>query len=514
MKFSSALFAASAAALTVTLSACEGLKEAMSAHVGTVARAGNQELSVDKLVTYMTEAKMPPRKEVANVIANTWLDYQLLAQSAAKGDTTISNAAIDSAAWAQLASFKARRYFELVSKSWTSPADEATARKMYDNGEVLAASHILLLARKDTTAAVKAAAKAKATALRVQVNSGNFADVATKNSQDPGSGKQGGKLGIFRKGTMVPQFEKALLALKPGEISQVIETDYGYHIIRRATFDEVKDQVLPLANQHGRQVGESTFVANLTKNGKIDVKSDAPAAARAILNDPDSHLKDGSTLATSTAGNFTAGRFAQWLLSLPPQQFQQQRAGLLAQPDSVIQGVIKQFTLNELVLKAADSAKVGPTPDEINQLHDGFRTARNAVWTQLNIDPKSLAEAGKTPEEREKVAAARVDTYMEQLVLGKARYTEVPPTLARILRDGAGGAAVNGTGIDRALEQASKARVAADSTKRAAEPPTAVPMGQPGTGVAPQGTAPGGATPPAPSGATPNPAAAPQPAQH
>lgn len=506
MKFSSALLAASTAALTVTFSGCEGLKEAMTAHVGTVARAGNQELSVDKLVSYMTEAKIPPRKEVANVIANTWLDYQLLAQSAAKGDTAISNAQIDSVAWAQLAGLKARRYFDVISKSWTTPADEATARKMYDNGDVLAASHILILARKDAPAAEKAAAKAKATALRAQVTSANFADMATKNSQDPGSGKQGGKLGVFRKGMMVPQFEQALLALKPGEISPVIETDYGYHIIRRATFDEVKDQVIPIANQRGRQVGESTFVANLTKNGKIDVKSDAPAAARAVLNDPDAHLKDGNTLATSTAGNFTAGRFAQWLLSLPPQQLAQQRSGLLAAPDSILQNVIKQFTLNELVIKAADSAKVGPTPDEVNQLHQGFRMARNAVWTQLNIDPQSLAAAAKTPEEREKVAAARVESYMDQLLTQKARYAEVPPTLARILRDQAGGATVNSTGIDRALEQANKARQAADSAKEATEPPTAVPMGQPGTGVAPQGTAPGGAAP--------KPAAAPQPAQH
>jgi len=366
MKSSSVLLAASAAAVAMTLSACDGLKEAMTAHIDTVARAGSQELTVDRLANLLHEAKMPPRKDLADFIANAWLDYQLLGQAAAKGDTTVPDAVIDSAAWSQIAGYKARRYYAEVSKNWGGAGDPVLARKMYDDGEVLAASHILILTN-NVPQAQKAALKAKAEAIRAQATSANFADLAAKNSQDPGSAKMGGKLGLFARGRMVPQFEQAVLALKPGEISPVIETQFGYHIIRRATFDEVAPQLLQMSTMRAKQQAESSFVAGLEKGNDLQIRSDAAAAARGVVNDPEGHLKDGATLAASKVGAFTSGRFAKWLMTIQPMQLQQQRAAWQAAPDSVIKNVVRSFAINELVLKSADSAKMGPTPEELGQ---------------------------------------------------------------------------------------------------------------------------------------------------
>ncbi|MDZ4181532.1 MAG: peptidylprolyl isomerase, partial [Candidatus Cloacimonadaceae bacterium] len=60
----------------------------------------------------------------------------------------------------------------------------------------------------------------------------NFAELAERYSEDPGSGKQGGSLGVFGKGQMVPEFEQAAFALKPGEISKPVRTSFGWHVIR------------------------------------------------------------------------------------------------------------------------------------------------------------------------------------------------------------------------------------------------------------------------------------------
>jgi len=103
----------------------------------------------------------------------------------------------------------------------------------YTQAEERRASHILLKIEPDKPAAEKQAAKARAEELLAQVrkNPASFADVARKNSQDPGSAAQGGDLDFFGRGMMTKPFEDAVFAMKPGEISNVIESDFGYHII-------------------------------------------------------------------------------------------------------------------------------------------------------------------------------------------------------------------------------------------------------------------------------------------
>ena len=489
MKSASLVLAAAAAFVSAT--ACSGLKEAMSAHVDTAAKAGSEELSVDRLAKLLNEAKVPPRKDVAQAIANAWVDYQLLGQAAAKGDTVVTDKELDAALWAPISTMKAKKYYELVSKNWGT-ADTAAAHRMFENGDILAASHILILT-KGAPPEVKAAAKKKIDALRAQVNSGNFAAIAKANSQDPPSAARGGSLGLFGKGAMVPPFEKALLALKPGEISPVIETDYGYHIIRRPTYDEIRPDLLQASKGKSMQVAESTFVANLQQNGKIDVRSDAAATARVVIADPDAHRSDNATIATSTAGKFTAAELARWMATFPPQAQAQQRGQLANAPDSVVVLFIKNFITNDLVLHAADSAKVGPTPDELKQLHNAFFQARNAAWAQLGVDPKSLADSGKTESDRVRIASARIDKYMDALVGGQAQFVQVPEPVAQVLREKEG-ATVNSAGLDRAVERAVKTRAATDSTARASAPATAVPMPEgaqpqaaPSAPAAPQG---------------------------
>lgn len=95
------------------------------------------------------------------------------------------------------------------------------------------ASHILITVKKDAPAAEKAAAKAKAEALLAQLKKapGDFARLAKENSQDPGSAELGGDLGVVEKGAFVKSVEDAIYQLKQGEISGVVPSEYGFHII-------------------------------------------------------------------------------------------------------------------------------------------------------------------------------------------------------------------------------------------------------------------------------------------
>ena len=104
----------------------------------------------------------------------------------------------------------------------------------YGTPEERRASHILVKADKSASADERAKAKAKAEALLAEVrkNPQSFADVARKNSDDPGSAANGGDLDFFARGAMVKPFEEAAFSLQKNAISDIVESDFGYHIIQ------------------------------------------------------------------------------------------------------------------------------------------------------------------------------------------------------------------------------------------------------------------------------------------
>jgi peptidyl-prolyl cis-trans isomerase C len=142
------------------------------------------------------------------------------------------------------------------------------------------ASHIMIRAEQQADPATKAKAKAQAEDLLKQLKKGAaFADLAKKFSQDPGSAPNGGDLGFFSKGQMAPAFEAAAFALQVGQTSAVVETPYGYHIIKVAeakpgrdlNYDEVKAQIEDYLKQQLRDKKTQEFVDKLKAKGKVEI---------------------------------------------------------------------------------------------------------------------------------------------------------------------------------------------------------------------------------------------------
>src|SRR3954469_1259700 len=460
-----------AAAAAISITACSGLKDALNAHTDWVARSGSAELTVAKLATLLGKSRAPIRKDIAKSIANVWIDYQGLGYAAAHNDSLSDSKDIDEAMWPAIANLKARKWYDVVSKTWGSE-DTAAARRQWEANQILGADHILLLTQ-GMNDAQKAVVKKKIDAIRAAVTPANFGAIAKTNSQDTQSAKANGSLGLFPRGAMVPEFEQALLALKPGEISPVIETQFGYHIIHRPTYDQVKSQLLQYSKGKTVAVAESTYLAKLEQNGKIEVKKGAVATVRALGNDPDSYRNDNTVLATSKAGKFTTARLVGWLETLPPQ------ARVLDQikqsPDSLLVQLVRNFVKNELVLKQADSAGVKIDPAELAQLHSSFTSAVRSAWSQLGVTPQSLADSAKSEGDREKLAAKRIDDYFTRMVQEAAPFVSVPTPLSNVLR-AKFKYSFNDAGLDRSVQEAAKIRSSADSARSSQQPPTAVPL--------------------------------------
>ena len=125
------------------------------------------------------------------------------------------------------------------------------------------------------------AALDKIKAIRERIVSGgaDFAEEAKKNSDCP-SGQEGGSLGWFGRGTMVPEFDKVACEMKKGEVSGVVSTQFGYHIIYKAdekgggrqTLVDVHDQVKDLLRHETRGRAMDAFVAELRANAKIEYR--------------------------------------------------------------------------------------------------------------------------------------------------------------------------------------------------------------------------------------------------
>lgn len=145
-----------------------------------------------------------------------------------------------------------------IGKDITLP--ESDLRKYYDENiarytaaEERRASHILIKADKDLPAAERAKAKARAEAILAEVRKApaSFAEVARKQSEDTGSAGQGGDLDFFGRGAMVKPFEDAVFAMKPGEISNLVESDFGFHVIQltavrggeKKPFEQVRPEI-------------------------------------------------------------------------------------------------------------------------------------------------------------------------------------------------------------------------------------------------------------------------------
>ena len=163
---------------------------------------------------------------------------------------------------------------------------DVDAKTFYDQNldkfkeeEAVRASHILIRVAPDADEAAKKKARAEAEDVLKQIKAGgDFAALAQEHSQD-GSAAQGGDLNFFTRGQMVPAFETAAFALKPGEVSGIVETQFGLHIIkvterrpaRTVPFTEVTGQIKDYLTSQKKEEATNAFIETLKAKGKVEI---------------------------------------------------------------------------------------------------------------------------------------------------------------------------------------------------------------------------------------------------
>lgn len=454
------------------LAGCDSLRGAMSAHEDVVAQAGTQELTVERLATLLGNSQAPLRKDVAKTVVDVWVDYQLIAQAAAKGDSLGDPKTIDEAMWSAISGAKIRKFYEQVSKTW-SRGDSTQDEALYGTGEILAARHILFTVPQGAQPAQVDEARKKAIAIRAKATPANFEDLAKKNSQEPNAAQTGGALPFFTKGQMVAEFENAVRKLKPGEISEPVRSQFGVHVIYRPTYRDVAAQFAPAARNRALQQSESTYMAKAEEGAKVEVKKNANATVRAVAANMDEHRDDKTVIATTKYGEFTAADLAKWVAAVP--QSAQLRAQIAQAPDTLMPNFIRNVIRNDIVTHQADSAKITVDSADISEMRRAFRATLQNAWAGLGVQPKVLADSAKSEADRIRLASARIESYFDRLMAQQAQFVEIPPPLEMAMR-AKYEYKINEAGVERAVERALKVRASNDSARAKNQPPSRVPV--------------------------------------
>ena len=208
----------------------------------------------------------------------------------------------------------------LRAKITVPPADIERAYNegidQYTTPEQVRASHILLKTEGKDDAVVKA----KAEDVLKQARAGaDFAELARKFSDDEANAKNGGDLDFFGKGRMVPEFDRVVFAMEPGQISDLVKTEYGYHIIKLTDkkagatrkLDEVRQQLTDQLAFDRAQAQAATLAETLEKQIKKPADLDTAAKAQGLtVQETGFFARDEPILSVGSAPEMTASAFS------------------------------------------------------------------------------------------------------------------------------------------------------------------------------------------------------------
>lgn len=474
------------AVLAAGLAGCGNFRELFSAHANVAAEAGGQELSSQRLADIMTGAGKGVRlnRETAELIANTWVDYTLLSQAVARGELPEDSASVAQALWPEISEMKGTHWHDTLMARRSSISD-SSVDSLYQTPDVRLFQHILFGVRPNTEADKRAETLKKAEATLARIKKGeSFGQLATRFSDDPGSKADSGYLPPSPKGRFVAAFDSAGWTLQPGQVSGIVETQFGYHILKRPTLAEARPRVRQyLASRAGVRL-DSLYMDSLAKANKVEVVKDAPAAIRAALEAPDEMRHSDKAVVRYAGGALEVKDLLRWIRALPPQYSGQLRQA----DDSTLRRFARLVTQNVLLLREADSARIGLSRQEWDTLRTQYRGQLDSLKAEMGLADGDVKDSAVALPERQQVAALKVERYFDQLVAGKARLRPLPSALATLLRDRFP-YTINEAGVGRALDLATESRKA-DSTAAPSGPMQRAPGPPP---------VPGGAVPPPPA---------------
>lgn len=423
-------------ALTLVLAAagCSGMKDLFSAHADVAAEADGSTLTADSLASLMLEAKGAQLKpETAEFLANLWVDYQLFGHAVANGNLKGDSAAVAQVMWPEITEAVGGRWHDSLMARRTSftPAEFDSTYTSNDSTAVRVLQHVLVAVQPNATPAARAAAQRKAATLLAQARAGkDFAALARQNTDDRASKEAGGIMNAARRGAYVTPFDSAGWMLQPGQISGVVTSPFGYHILRRPPFAEVKTQIQQyMEYQAGRRL-DSLYMDSLATARHLKIKSSAASSLRASLDDIDGNRTNTRALATFDGGALTVREALRWTAAMPDQM----AAQLKSATDTQMTGLIRALAQNIMFVDEAKANGANVTPVEFAALRQSYLAGLDTLRATLGLTA-TIIDSSASPADRDRAAMAQVSGYFLRLLRREAQARAIPGPMVAYLRD-------------------------------------------------------------------------------
>ncbi len=459
---------------SLTLFGCDALRDAFSPRADVVARANDQTLTVERLGGWAGESKQVPLDPMTlGRVSRYWVEYSLFAEALASGKDLRDSATAATAMWPVVSRLKWQRFHDRLTARHDLTAQQVDSA--YQTGSYRVFQHILFRVAPsqgsgatDTNALARIDGQKRRQAEQVlpqaRTAGARFAQLASRYSEDPTSKVDGGSLGLSTRGQFVPEFDDAAWQLAPGGVSEVVKSQFGYHIIRRPPLAEVRDSFrIGLQDRMSRH-GDSLYVDSLLIKRKIEPVSRAPAYAKAAAQDIDAARSSSRVLVKYRGGSLRVRDFARWLNALDPQILN----ALPQANDEQINQFLKSLAQQQLMLEQADSARVTLTAADWQRVRDEHDSTLAMITSILNLTPQALRDSsGKSQADRVNFALGRVNDYFDRVFHGRARFFPLPAFLADTLLAQARWN-VDAAGVRRAVERGQEIR--SDSTQASGAP--------------------------------------------
>ncbi len=389
-----------------------------------VARVGAYELRVPDVVQLLADREeYPARADVVEGLAGLWIDYTLLSSAAAE-DSTLG--ALD------FASLVRERLDQEMLRALGDSAiqvdtlvTEAQLRERYegDSADVrYHARHIMMGYPLGATPEQRDSVRARLEDLRGQIERGaSFVDLARRFSQDTGTASLGGDLGTFGPGEMVRPFEDAVRGLEPGQVSGVVETPMGLHLVRldertRVPFADVAGSIRARILAERSTQAESLFVAGIEERvGGPEVADGAADILRELAANPSIRLSGRAArrpLVEWSGGSLTAGRVLDVLRFEQPTFHQQVAAG----DDEALETFLGTLARRELLVAQARASGLGPDQARADSLVADLRGQLVQATRRLGLHPLDRAPGEQVERAVARASLAAIDRNLSGAV--------------------------------------------------------------------------------------------------